>query len=152
MSQYVKVEGLKELRRSLKQVSADLPKEVREVNRAVVTRIAVPAAKAEAARRTNPRAGSAVIDSIRGQASQTRAQLIGGNARTPQFKGMNYGSGQVRRTVRGGHTTQFAVRAPKDGRGNKGYILEAAVDKNLPRIVDAYSQMIESLMRSTGLK
>lgn len=143
----VKIEGLRELRRELKAIDGKFPKEIAAVNKRVVENIVVPDAKRRAASRTNPRAGSKVVDSIRGLGSQTRAQIAGGGARVPHFKGHNYGSNQIRRTPRGGHTTQFPIRSRKVGRGNAGYILEPAVYDNLPRVLDAYADMLDALLR-----
>lgn len=151
MGEYVKIEGLKELRRDLKKMDGALPKEIARINRQVVRAIAVPDAKRRAAARSNPRVGRKVLDSIKGTGSQTRAQIVGGGARVPWFKGMEFGSNQVRRTARGGHTTQFPTRSPKRGRGLEGYFLYPAVYNNFPRIRDAYQDMLDALIRDSGL-
>lgn len=152
MGEYVKIEGLKELRRELRKIDPALNKEIGNINRRVVNTYVVPAARRLAQQRTNPRAGRRVIDSIRGIASQTRAQIVGGGARAPEFFGHNYGSMQRRMTgVPKGHTTQFPVRAPRRGRGTEGYIFEPAVRQSLPQIMDAYEQMLDGLIRSLDL-
>lgn len=150
MSGSIRSEGLKELRRDAKRAGDALPREIAAVNKRLVNQVFVPAARSKAAGRTNPRAGSAVVNSIRGLGSQTRAQIAGGSNRVPWFAGHNYGSHQLRRTARGGHTTQFPRRAPKRGRGNVGYILEQAVEEKLPEGLTAYARMLDELLRARG--
>lgn len=142
----IETDGLKELRRDARQAGDRLPKEIARLNKRFVNERFVPDAKRNAAGRNNPRAGHKVVNSIRGLGSATRAQIAGGSNAVPWFAGHNYGSNQVRRTARGGHTTQFPQRAPRRGRGNVGYILEQAIDANLPGAVDAYGDMVLALM------
>lgn len=150
MVERIGTQGLNQLARDFKRAGDALPREIAAVNKRLVNQFFVPAARANAAGRRNPRAGSAVVASIRGLGSQTRAQIAGGSNRVPWFAGHNYGSNQVRRTVRGGHTTQFPRRAPRRGRGNVGYILEQAVEENLPESLDAYGKMLDALLRARG--
>lgn len=149
MSGRIEAEGLKELRRDFKRAGDSLPREIGNVNKQFVTIHAVPAVRARAAGRT-PRVSSKAIASIRGLGSQTRAQIAGGSNRAPEFAGHNYGSNQQRRTARGGHTTQFPVRAPRRGRGNFGYILEQGVEAELPRLLTAYERMLVGLLEVRG--
>jgi hypothetical protein len=139
-------EGLNQLARDARRAGADLPKALARINKRFVNERFVPTAKRNAASRANPRAGHKVVNSIRGLGSQTRAQIAGGSNAVPWFAGHNYGSNQLRRTAKGGHTTQFPQRAPKRGRGNVGYILEQAIDENMPGAVDAYGDMVLALM------
>lgn len=150
MAESIRVEGLRELRRDAKAAGDALPKEMAKINKRFVNERFVPGARRNAAARTNPRAGHKVVNSIRGLGSATRAQIAGGSNAVPWFAGHNYGSNQLRRTAKGGHTTQFPARAPRRGRGNVGYILEQAIDEAMPAAVDAYGEMIEALMRAKG--
>lgn len=143
-------EGLNQLARDFRRAGDALPKGLAAINKRLVNTVFVPAARSKAAGRTNPRAGHAVTDSIRGLGSQTRAQIAGGSNRVPWFAGHNYGSQQLRRTARGGHTTQFPRRAPKRGRGNVGYILEQAVEEQLPEGLTAYARMLDDLLGGHG--
>lgn len=151
MSGRIQITGLRELRRELKAVDDRFPKEIARLNKRLVNQLFVPDAKRRAAGRANPRPGHQVIDTIRGLGSQTRAQMALGRARVPWAVGHEFGSNQVRRTARGGHTTQFPPRSPSKGRGNAGYFFYPSIYDNLPRAMDAYADMLTLLLRSESV-
>lgn len=152
MGERIAITGLRELRRELKAADAKFPKEIAALNKQLVNQLFVPAARANAAARANPRAGSRVLASIRGLGSQTRATIAGGSARVPWFAGHEWGSrGVIRgnsRRGQKGHTRMFPPRSPQRGRGNAGYILTPAVYENMPRALTAYGAMLDDLLRS----
>lgn len=132
-------EGLRQLTRDMRQADLTFPKEVAKVNKKLVREVFVPAAKANARARTNPRAGRAVEASIRGLGSQTRAQMAGGGKRVPHYAGHEFGSVRFK---------QFPPRSARRGRGNVGYIMYPAIYDNIERGRDAYGDMIDALLRS----
>lgn len=139
MSVRIVPEGLRELRRDFKRAGDALPKEIAKVNKRLVAQVFVPAARANARSRTNPRAGHKVENSIRGLGSQTRAQMAGGGAKVPHYAGHEFGSVRFK---------QFPPRSPRRGRGNAGYIMYPAVYDNIEKGRDAYADMLEALLRS----
>ncbi|HLI51920.1 MAG TPA: hypothetical protein VKU87_08990, partial [Thermomicrobiaceae bacterium] len=82
----VDVQGLKELRKALKSVSSDLPKELRSVNKKIAESIVLPEARKRADEsRTNvlghaTRLGSRGASTLRVLASQTSATIALGTA------------------------------------------------------------------------
>lgn len=149
----IQITGLKELRRELKAVDPQFPKQIAALNKRLVNSLFVPAARANAAGRTNPRPGQAVINSIRGLGSQTRAQIAGGSQKVWQYAGHEFGSlGLIRgnsRKGQPGHTRMFPARSARQGRGNKGYIMYPAVYDNMPKALTAYEQMLEQLLHAS---
>ena len=82
----VQIEGLKPLARNLKKVSADLPKEMRQIN----LRIAQPLA--EQARARAPRRSGSMANSIRANATPTTASVsMGSRLSYPYAPIVHYG-------------------------------------------------------------
>lgn len=137
MSDVVKVQGLRELRKALKAAGDEMPKELRKTNKAVVERIIVPEAKRRGnASRTNlaggtARLGSKGVATIKAQASQRSAAVTMGGARAPWAGGSEWGSG--------GRYRQFPARS------EGGYILYPTVKEKRPEIVEAYTDALEEL-------
>jgi hypothetical protein len=137
----IQADGLRDLIRDYRRAGDSIGKQVAKANKAFVNRVAVPAAKANARGRTNPRAGRAVEASIRGLGSQTRAQMAGGGKKVPHYAGHEFGSVRFK---------QFPARSPRRGRGNAGYIMYPAVYDNIERLRDAYADTIDALLRAKG--
>jgi hypothetical protein len=141
MTYRIQADGLRDLIRDYKRAGDNLGKEVAKANKAFVNRVAVPAARANARGRTNPRAGRAVEASIRGLGSQTRAQMAGGGKRVPHYAGHEFGSVRWK---------QFPPRSPRRGRGNAGYIMYPAVYDNIKELRDAYADTLDRLLTLRG--
>lgn len=139
----VQVEGLRELRRALKQVEETLPRELRATNKRVVEQVVLPEARRRgqqtrlnvAGRET--RLGSRGVATIRPVASQTSAGIAMGGARAPWAVGHEWGST--------GRYPQFPARPT--GGPSPGFILYPVVREKQQEIVAAYTAAIEPLLR-----
>lgn len=132
----IAVEGFNELRRELKKLDEQLPRELGQANKRIASSIVVPLAQRKARGRSNPKPGSAVINSIRALGSQSRVQVAMGGERVPQGIGHEFGSVNYH---------QFPKRSPRQGRGNRGYFFYPAVRESIPEIRDAYGDMLDAL-------
>ena len=134
-----RIEGLKELRKELKALGPQWPKELQKTNKAAAAKV-VPEAKRRAAQ-SHPnlaggvaRVGSRGVSSIRALASQTRAQIAGGGAKVPWFGGNEFGSS--------GRYRQFPAK------NKEGYILWPAAKAKEPEIEEIYLEMIDALTKA----
>lgn len=130
----IRVEGLSDLRRELRALEGNFPRELQRANKRVAEEVIVPDARAAAEARTNPRAGRAVVNSIRATATQTRAQVAVGGARVPQALGHEFGSIRFK---------QFpAWRGAGKG---AGYFLWPTIRARGQEIIETYETVIEEL-------
>lgn len=132
----VDVQGLKELRKALKDIDPKWTKELQQVNKRAAN-IVVPEAKRRASQsRPNlaggvARVGAAGVGSIRALASQSRAQIASGGARVPWMGGSEWGSS--------GRYKQFPSKS------SDGYILWPAAKAKEPEIIVIYGHMLDDL-------
>lgn len=146
MASRVKIEGLRELTRELRAVDAALPKEVQKGLKRVAGEIVVPGARGLAASRTNPKWGSAAVNTIRALASQQRAQVAVGSNRIPWAAGHNFGSKHTRITNGRHSTNQFP---PTKGHRGGDYALYETIERRQPQILDALVEEIDGLLTRT---
>jgi len=130
----VRVVGLRELRRGLKDADARFPKRLQQTNKAVAEEL-VPEARSRMAGHS-PRAGSRAIGTIRALASGTRAQIAGGTAAVPWYMGHEWGSIKYR---------QFP------GRNSGGNALYPTLAANRGRIMERYAEALDDLAREARL-
>ncbi len=142
----VTVTGLRELGRELRAVDAALPKELQRGLKRVAGEIVVPGARGLAASRTNPRWGTAAVNTIRALASQRRAQVAVGSKAVPWAAGHNFGSKHTRIT-KGRHSTNQFPRT----KGNRGgdYAIYETLARRQPQIVEALVGEIDDLLTRT---
>lgn len=129
----IEVVGLKELRSALRKAGPQFPKELQQANKRAVNEILVPEGKRLASQRGHPRPGSAVIASIRGTASQSRATFNVGGARVPHAMGHNFGST--------GRYKQFPPKREPD------YFMYAAIENKGDEFMEAYAEVIDTVSR-----
>jgi hypothetical protein len=130
MPSQIKVVGLRELRRGLKEAEGRSPKELTATNKAVAEMLVAPAKGRMAGH--SPRAGSQAIGTIRALASATRAQLAGGSNAVPWYAGHEWGSIKYH---------QFPTKNPD------GYALYPTIEAERGRIVEKYAEMLDKLTR-----
>jgi hypothetical protein len=133
----VNVEGLAELRRALKAVSATAPKELNAASKQVATFVA------DDARSTAEGLGGVaakVAPSVRGSGTARGGAIALGGSSYPMALGAEFG-GQGRPT-----TQQF-----KPHKGRTGYFVYPAIRANSDRIADTYTELLDDLMRKYDL-
>lgn len=143
MVEKVAVTGLNELRRELKAVDAQFPKELRKVNLEVAEKVAAGARSSYSSRGgVAPR----VAGSVKALAQQARAQVRIGGPKHPYALGSEFGGGSYgpgRPTAAGGHTTQFP---PWRGSGaGAGYSLYSTLRAQRTEIIDQYAIALDRL-------
>lgn len=129
----IEVVGLKELRAGLRQAGPQFPKQLQQANKRVVNQVLVPEGRRLASARGYPRPGSAVIGSIRGTATQTKAVFNVGGARVPHAMGHNFGSS--------GRFRQFPPKTSPD------YFMYKAVSNRNDDVMEAYGDVIDELSK-----
>lgn len=134
------VEGLRELQKSLRAVSSDLPKELRKANKAAADDV-VPAAQRRAPSRTGK-----LRKSIVARAEQRGASVKGGGARVPYFGFIDFGN---KIGVGGGVGRHDSHPRPFIKRGR---IIYPAVTEKRDEILDTYERALAGLIRSAGLQ
>ncbi len=129
----IRVEGLRDLRAELRRADALWPRELGRANKEIVEELIVPGAKERMAR-VRPRAGHAVIDSIRGSAASTRAQVLAGGARVPHYFGKEFGSIRYK---------QFPPW--RGNKGEAGYAIWPTIREKREEFIGRYLQMLRRL-------
>lgn len=133
MTDPVKVEGLKELRRSLRQVSGpEAGKAIQRANKAAAEVVA-----AAARQRVPVRTGRA-RSTVRATATQSVASVKFGGARAPYAPWLDYG-GRVGRN-------KTTVRPFKRG----GRIIYPALDAERPQVIATYERELDNLLTRFG--
>jgi hypothetical protein len=133
----VRVEGLDELRRALKSISASAPKELNAASKEVAGFVA------DDARSTAAGLGGVaakVAPSIRGSGTARGGAIALGGSSYPMALGAEFG-GQGRPT-----TQQF-----KPHKGRTGYFVYPAIRSNSERIEERYTDLLDDLMRKYDL-
>lgn len=132
MSDVVAVEGLAELRRALKTVDAELPKELRRSFLAVGTRIA------DDARRTVPVRSGRAARSVKAGVSGNTAYVQGGRKTVPYYGWLDFG-GQLP-SKRSGKRARAVRPRIKEGR-----YLYPAIRRNRDRTIKETAEALESI-------
>lgn len=128
----VRVEGLNEFRRALREGGKELPKELQKVNKAFAADVAGDVRGKYML--AHPSRSGRGAQSIRALASQTRAQVALGSARAPYVLGQNFGSHQ------GPRKKQFrSVRKPD-------YFLYRTLEQRDKDLRDDYDELLEGLV------
>lgn len=122
----VRVEGLRELARSVRRVSDQFPKELRDINKAVVTPIAE-----DARRRVKSRSGR-LARTVKPQASQRYARVAAGRKGLDRRTGYSYAG-----------VNHFGGY-PGSYRGNP--FLTDAMDAGRERALDEYLKLTDQFL------
>ena len=130
----IRIEGLADLARELRQAGQDLPKRLRQANKEAVGPI-VPLARRLYDRRYTSGSGKS-RRSIRALASQRRAQVAIGRRSLPHLMGQEFGSNKYPQFPR--HRT---------AKGQAGYFLSPAIREKEGEIRDRYLDVIDDLAR-----
>lgn len=130
----VEVEGLKELRKALKQVDANFPKALQRANKRAAEIVA-----ARARSKVPVRSGRAA-STMRATATQTYGAVKFGGAKAPYAAWLDFG-GRV------GRNNSIVRPYRRSGR----YVYPALAEVR-PRVIDTYKQAIELLIETAGLK
>lgn len=128
LSADIRIEGLRELNKALREVDEALPKEMRSNLKAVADRVA-----SKAAGRV-PRRSGKLASSIRGLASQKSASIAEGTARVPYAGSFEFGGWPKGRPYL------------KEGR-----VLFPTAQESEDEVVEAVTEAIEGLIRKAGL-
>lgn len=132
----IRIEGLSELRRALKDMDGALPKVLRvALNKAVST------VTSDAARRIPKRTGRTAA-TIKGASTQTKARVRGGGNRAPHFGWLDFGG---KRVGRGGGVAERQFR--DEGR----YIWKSFKD-NRKNVMEALQEALRETARQAGLE
>lgn len=136
----VRVIGLKELQKALRDADKELPKQLREANKQAAE---IVTGKARSNFLGRPGVAPKVAPSVRALAQQRSASVKIGGARFPYALGSEFGGGRHGKgnpTPAGGHTTQFPPFR------KSGYALYPAIASESDRVVDAYGDVIDALL------
>lgn len=131
------VDGLTELRRDLKALGKDLPKELRKANKSVADYVADLSASAAY---SLGGVAAHVAPSIKASAGQISAGVTFGGSAYPMAGGAEFGSQRYK---------QF-----KPWRGNgsdAGYFVYPTIRDNAERIESHYTDVIDDLLERVGL-
>lgn len=130
----IQVSGIADVQKALRSVSADLPRELRRINKEAADLVR------EAARSRAPHRTGKLRDSIASRAEQRGASVKGGGARVPYFGFIDFG-GSVGRNN--------SVKRPFIRRGR---IIYPAVNDKRDQIIDTYGRNLNQLLRGAGLQ
>ena len=142
---FVRVTGIRDLQRALRDVADDLPKELGLANQKVAQHIVDEATSAAEA--LGPLWARAA-ESMKAARKQRVAAINFGGARHPEALGAEFGAGQnvLRNTSRGviPGWNQFPPWRGSDT--GAGYFLFPTIRREGDRIVDLYGQVLEDLI------
>lgn len=120
----------KAFRAQLKQIDAELPKQLQQANKKIAVDVG-DRAREKYQNRYPSRSGRGA-KSIRGTATQTRAQVAAGSKRAPYVVGQNFGSKRF---------PQFPAKRDPD------HFIYATVGELNGEIEDLYKDAVDDLMR-----
>lgn len=136
-SEGVKVEGLAELRKALKAVSADAPKELTAASKEVATFVA---ADARGLAQGLGGVAARVAPTVKGSGTTTGGAITLNGDAHPEALGAEFG-GQGRPT-----TQQFRPHL-----GRTGYFVYPAIRQDADRIESTYVDLLDHLLRKYDL-
>ena len=128
----IDVEGMKAFRSELKQLGPELPKALQKLNKSFAERVATKAQSAYGG--LHPARTGKGRRSIRGLASQQRAQVAIGSPSVPYMLGQEFGSGRMPR---------FPPRS--GGGGRDGYFLYPTITAEIPNLTGDYLDAVAKL-------
>lgn len=140
----VEVKGLADLRRELRRVNDQLPKELGNVNHKVAEYV-IDRATGRASTALEHRAARTMS-----AARQQRAAIIRlGGAKNPEALGAEFGAGQniARQTSRGSVRGWNQFRPWRGSGPDAGYWLFPTIRQDTPQIIEMYLKMIDELTR-----
>lgn len=129
----IRIEGLKEFVRSIKQVDSDLPKAVRLAGNTAAD-IVVRVAKPRVPQRSGRAAGS-----IRARSTQSEARIAAGGARAAYYPWLDFGG----RVGRNNATTRPFLK--------RGRYIWAAYADHIPQVQEAMTEALADVARRAGL-
>jgi len=142
MAGEVQVEGLKELRKALKDVDPELQKGLRVELKKVAEIVAA------AARERVPRRSGAAADSIRTGASGDKVLIVGGKAKVPYYAWLDFGT---RNPVRG-NARSVGPWAGSGAGPKRGRFIYAALDDKFDEVVQAVDDAVDEATKKAGLR
>lgn len=144
---FIRVTGLKELAKALREIDKDLPKEMSAGSQQVAQHIVDRATTAAASVGPMQRKAARSLAAAR---QQKMAAIKYGGARYPfamgaEFGGGKYGAGNPKPGSGGrGFTTQF--RPWRGNSSDAGYFLYPTIRRESDRIVELYGQVLDDLI------
>lgn len=127
--QAIKVEGLRDLQRALREIDRELPKELRRANLEAAQLIAEGTRRSFASR---PGVAPKVVPSVKALAQQRSASVRIGGARFPFALGSEFGSIRFK---------QFP--AWRGSAAAAGYSLYPTIRSEGPRVIEAYAAAVD---------
>jgi hypothetical protein len=131
----IRVRGLNELVRDMRAVYPELPKIIRETNRAFANRIVPDVQRAYEAR--YPAVSGRGRASIRALAGASRATIAMGGARVPYIVGQEFGSDRYPQF------SPWTGRAPGSPVGSRGRFLYPTIRALAPELADEYATEVD---------
>lgn len=135
----IRVVGIAELQKELRNVSTDLPKDLRKLN------LAAAAVVAEEARTKAPNQSGKLRGSIVARAEQRGASVKGGGARVPYFGFIDFGN-----KVHGGGGVGRRDSHPRPFL-HKGRIIYPALSDKFDEVIELYEDGLADLIERAGL-
>ena|SRR5687768_13104676 len=135
----IEIRGLKDLTRALKDIDAQLPKELADLNQQVGESV-ISGARGRASTPLEHRAARTLK-----AARQQRVVLIRlGGGRYPEALGAEFGAGQgtLRNTTRGVMEGWNQFRPWRGSGGDAGYFLFPTIREDTPQIIDRHYDLI----------
>lgn len=143
----IRVQGLREFNRELKQIDAKFPKAVRLVNKAIADDVA-----SDARSKAQSQGGVAAktAPSIRALAQQSRAQVAIGGTRYPFAFGAEFGAAHnvERNTRRGSVLGWNQFQAWRGNDAGAGYFLFPTIrEMRRSEVMDRYQRLLTEVVR-----
>lgn len=146
----LKVVGMKDLRKLLRDLDAGLPGALRDTNKRVVEDIFLPPLRtaAWAHQPKNARQGYAgtsklhwsdLVRSLRPVSSQTSSGVMFGSTAKSKAWMVGYEFGSIR-------YKQFPPASPRLGSGSQGYFFYPTIRREVPRVIDAYAESLNRFL------
>lgn len=137
MSDAVRVQGLNEFRKAVKQIDKELPKALRLAFNAAADELV-----ADTQRRVRKRSGRAAR-SVRAKSTQTKARVSAGGNRAPYYPWLDFGGRVGRRN---------SVRRPYIGREGRYLYRSYFTMKRGGKIQDRLDDELRKVVRQSGLE
>ena len=134
----VKIRGLKEFRRGLKQMDASLPKGIRKAGNKAAE-IVVTTAKPRVP--IGPGRGGHAVSSIKKASTQTSVRVSEGSARFPYMPWLDFG----------GTINKHTATPTKRPFMKTGRYIWAAFAENRQQVIDTYQDELAALAREAGV-
>lgn len=141
----IRIRGMRELQRALRQIDKELPKELAAANQRVAQHVVDEATSRAKALGPMQAKGARSLSAAR---QQRIAAIRYGGARYPMAMGAEFGAGQntLRQTSRGAVRGWNQFRSWRGSGGNAGYFLFPTLRREGDRVVDLYGDVLEDLI------